>query len=80
MRYYKMIENGYIIAIGIGFDDVEITADEYAAILKIIQSKPIAENGYAYRLKEDLTWEMVEIHITEPTEDEGGMPDGYFEN
>lgn len=72
MRYYKMIENGYIIAIGIGFDDVEITAEEYAAILEIIKSKPVAENGYAYRLKEDLTWELVEVPIAEPVEDEGG--------
>ena len=72
MRYYKMIENGYIIAIGIGFDDVEITAEEYAAILEIIKTKPVAENGYAYRLKEDLTWELVEVPIAEQIKDEGG--------
>jgi hypothetical protein len=67
-----MIENGYIIAIGIGFDDVEISKKEYDEILAIIRNKPIADTGYVYRLKEDLTWELVEIHITEPTEDEGG--------
>ena len=72
MRYYKMIENGYIIAIGIGFDDVEISKEEYDEILAIIRNKPIADTGYVYRLKEDLTWELVEIHITDPTEDEGG--------
>ena len=70
MRYYKLIENGYIIAVGTGFGGIEITVDEYTTILKIVQDCPIAEEGYDYNLKEDLTWELVEVPIVEPTDDE----------
>lgn len=70
MRYYKLIENGYILAIGAGAGGVEITVDEYSTILKTIQDKPTAEKGYDYLLKEDLTWELIEVPIVEPTDDE----------
>ena len=70
MRYYKLIENGYITAIGTGAGGVEITVDEYSTILKTVQNKPIADIGFDYWLKEDLTWELVEVPIVEPTDDE----------
>lgn len=70
MRYYKLIEDGYVTAIGTGAGGVEILVDEYATILTTIQNKPTAEEGYDYRLKEDLTWELVEVPIVEPTDDE----------
>lgn len=65
MRYYKEIKNGYISAIGTGVGNVEITQDEYAEIMSVIQSKPVAETGYDYRLRTDLTWELVEAPIVE---------------
>jgi hypothetical protein len=70
MRYYKLIENGYIIGIGTGPGGVEITEDEYNVLLDLIRNKPSADPGYDYWLKEDLTWELVEVPIVEPTDDE----------
>lgn len=63
MRYYKIIENGYLVGIGTGAGGIEITEKEYNSILAHIQSCPIAEEGYGYRLKEDLTWELYELPI-----------------
>ena len=70
MRYYKNIENGYLVAIGTGFGGVEITAEEYNHILNLIQSCPEAEEGYQYLLKENLTWELAEAPIYDPADDE----------
>ena len=68
MRYYKLIENGYIIAIGTGVGGIEITEEEYNSILVHIRSCPEAPSGYGYRLKEDLTWELYELPIVEETD------------
>jgi hypothetical protein len=70
MRHYKIIENGYITAIGKGYDGIEITEAEYNELLELIRNKPTAEVGFDYRLKEDLTWELVEVPEVEPTDDE----------
>lgn len=75
MRYYKNIEDGYISCIGTGLDGVEISAEEYAEIMAIIQSKSEAETGYDYRLKEDMTWELVEVPEPEPVEEEATEAD-----
>ena len=32
-----------------------------------MKSKPIAESGFDYRLKEDLTWELFELPVSEET-------------
>ena len=63
MRYYKMIIDGYLVAVGSGSGGTEITADEYAELLNIIRTKPVASQGYDYRLKADLTWELYEMPI-----------------
>lgn len=60
MRYYKVIEDGNIIAIGIGGGGVEITQEEYEQIMGVIQSKPARTETTDYHLKEDLTWEEYE--------------------
>lgn len=65
MRYYKMIIDGYLVAVGNGSGGTEITADEYAELLNIIRNKPSAESGFDYRLREDLEWELYEIPTTE---------------
>lgn len=59
MRYYKQIENDYIVAIGTGNGGTEIAEEEYNNILSIIKSAPSSE-GKGYRLKTDLTWEEYE--------------------
>ena len=65
MRYYKQIEEGYIIGIGTGAGSEEITQEEYENILFIIRSRPIPEPGYDYKLRTDLTWELVEAPVVE---------------
>lgn len=75
MRYYKYIENGYLLSIGTGSGSEEITAEEYENILTIIKSRPTAEVGYGYRLKTDLTWELHELPPVEEAEQEATMED-----
>lgn len=75
MRYYKQIENDYLLSIGTGSGHEEITAEEYEQILNTIRSKPTAETGYDYRLKADLTWELYELPPVEEVEQEATIED-----
>lgn len=68
-KYYKNIEGEYITAIGTGIGDVEIAQEEYENILSIIRDRPTPEAGYTYKLRTDLTWELVEAPV-EPVDDE----------
>lgn len=64
-----IIEDGYIIVIGNNVAGKEIT-DEYAAqIMQALNNVPAPENGYGYRLNENLMWERYIIPI-EPEPDE----------
>ena len=60
---YKIVENGYIVLIGIGESKYaqQISKEEYDKIMSVIENKPKAQQGYEYRLKENLTWELHEI-------------------
>lgn len=69
MRYYKHIENGYILAIGIGGGGTEITEAEHNTIMAVIQQKPKWENNVDYHLKADLTWEPYERIPEEPSDE-----------
>ena len=60
MRFYKVVENGYIASIGTGNGGTEITESEYNEILTVIHNKPQATATMDYRLKTDLTWESYE--------------------
>lgn len=60
MRFYKIIDNGYILRIGTGLDGTEITETEYNEIMSAIQNRPQATETTDYRLKTDLTWESYE--------------------
>lgn len=70
MRYNKVIEYGYIIAIGTGAGGIEITAEEYCQFMDIIRNRPTPPEGYDYRLRDDLTWEEYELPIIDPVEEE----------
>ena len=74
MRYYKLIENGYITAIGTGGGGTEITEQEHAEIMSVIQNKPPRTATTDYRLKPDLTWEEYERIEPEP---EPEVPDNF---
>lgn len=69
MRHYKNIKDGYILAIGTGSGNVEITVEEYNEIMGIIRTRPEPPQGYDYRLKTDLTWEQYALPDPEPETD-----------
>ena len=69
MRYFKKIENGYIIAIGTGGGGTKISKSSYDEIMSIIQNKPPRTETTDFRLKKDLTWEEYERPI-DPADDE----------
>ena len=68
MRYYKDIQNGFIVAIGTGGGGVEITETEYESILVVIRNKPARTETTDYHLRQDLTWE--EYERIEPSDDD----------
>lgn len=70
--YYKTVKNGYILSISTGSGEIEITEEEYNAIMSAILNKPAPTESIDYMLKEDLTWEAVEIEQgeDEPTAEE----------
>lgn len=55
----KIVRDGYIL--GVGNIGNEITTEEYNAILNAVEHKPIAPDGYGYRLKENLEWELFKV-------------------
>lgn len=67
MIYNKTIKNGYIICAEkrTGNDITgNSSAEEYAAICNAILNKPVDPEGFCYRLKIDLTWELCELSLT----------------
>lgn len=74
MRYFKIIKNGSLIAIGTGPGGTEITETEYNDIMAIIKSCPAAE-GKGYRLKTDLTWEAYDLPPEPEPSDEDELSD-----
>ncbi len=67
MRYYKQIENGYIISVGNGGAGEEITEDEYMAIMEAIADRPRDTETVGHKLRIDLTWEAYEMEpVGEP--------------
>lgn len=48
--------------------DKEITESEYNRILEIIRNKPNAPDGFAYRLTNELEWELYE-EVSEEVEE-----------
>lgn len=61
----KYISNGYIV--GVSIQDNSADTEEYNRIMEIINTKPIAPEGYTYKLKDTIEWELCKA---EPS---GGM-------
>lgn len=80
MKFFKEINEGYItsIATQIGDGNGNITESEYNALLDLIHNKPTAPEGFDYRLKTDLTWELHELPPT-PEDDEEAITEDYEE-
>lgn len=72
--FYKLVFDGYIIAIGEGNGGIEITESEYNTIMEVIRNRPSAE-GKGYRLRTDLTWEEYDLPPVPPIEDEITLDD-----
>lgn len=70
MGYYKIVSDGYLYVVGTGNGGTPISEDEYNKVLQVIAGRPTADIGYEYWLREDLTWELVEVPIVDPTDEE----------
>lgn len=68
-KYFKQSQNGYIFYISQDIGGIEISENEYSTILSAIRNCPTAPDGYGYRLREDLSWELYELPIIPPTEE-----------
>ena len=61
MTFFKIVEDGYITAIGKGSSGTEITEAEYNEILTVLRTKPERTATTDYRLTVNLEWEEYEI-------------------
>ena len=68
-KYFRVIEEDYIVLIGTGSGDDEISQEEYETILSVIHNRPVAQPGYTYKLRTDLTWELREMPVVEAEEE-----------
>lgn len=57
MRYFKITENHYITAVGMGFCGEAITKEEYDELFSLISNVPQPKPNNEYRLKDDFSWE-----------------------
>lgn len=61
MNYYVNTSGEYITSITTGAGETEITENKYNQILQTIRNCPTAPDGFVYKLRTDLTWELVKI-------------------
>jgi hypothetical protein len=69
-KYYKNVEGNYISSISTGTGGEEITQKEYQSIREIVRKRPTPAEGFDYKLRTDLTWELVEVPTVEAEEGE----------
>ena len=67
MYYCANIEDGYIHGVvqGVSAKNANCTEEEYNHIKTMIENTPVAPDGFYYRLKENLEWELCELLIIE---------------
>lgn len=76
-KYFKNIEEKYIASVSTGCGDEEITQQEYENIMDIIRNqRPESQVGIDYKLRTDLSWELVEVEVIQ--EDEMEITDSEF--
>lgn len=56
-------QDGYICGVvaGVGIEISNITEAEYTEIKAVLENAPTAPDGFYYRLKENLEWELYEL-------------------
>lgn len=57
MLYFKIADENYIYAIGIGAGHTQITGQEYESISNVLSTKP-TNLGQSAMLRTDLTWAL----------------------
>ena len=69
MFYRVNKEDGYIHGVvqGVNSENSNITEEEYNHIKGILENAPSAPDGFYYRLKENLEWELCELPSIEAT-------------
>lgn len=78
---YLILKNdGYISGVvrGVSPDRSNATEAEYLEIKNIIENIPAAPEGYGYRLKENLEWELYELPESPEMQEEATEAD-YLE-
>lgn len=68
--YYRVNkEDGYIHGVvqGVNPENSNSTEEEYIKIKTILENAPTAPDGFYYRLKDTLNWELCEMPIIEET-------------
>lgn len=75
MRYYKLVSNGLLDAIGTGNGGTEITETEYNVLMALIINKPTAPDGYEYRITEAGEYVLAEAPNAEPPEEDDELTD-----
>ena len=76
MKFYKQIQDEFVMAVGTNIGGTEITESEYNSIMQKIQTKPTDPEDFQYKLRADnLEWELVELPPVEPEPltDEGAL-------
>ena len=58
--YSIFTNNGYIISI-VRDEKGNVTKEEYLKIKEVLDNRPTPPQGYDYRLKESLEWELYEL-------------------
>ena len=63
MFYRINKEDGYIHGVvrGVGSETSNCSEEEYLAVKAILEGAPAAEDGFVYRLREDLEWEKCKM-------------------
>lgn len=67
--YYRINkEDGYIHSVvqGVNPNNANCTETEYKNIKTMLVNAPLAPDGFYYRLKENLEWELCEMSQIEP--------------
>ena len=56
-------QDGYICSVvaGVGIEISNITEAEYTEIKAVLENAPTAPDGFYYRLKENLEWELYKL-------------------
>lgn len=59
--------DGYIVGVvsGVGTANSNATEEEYLAVKALLLRQPEAPEGYLYRLKENLEWELCAMPVPE---------------